>query len=91
MKDLLLTRTSAIWALLVGATLLSWELGHGLGFDGATTAGAAILVVTFVKARFVVLDFMEVRHAPLWLRLIFEGWAWLACGLLIALWLHTPG
>lgn len=87
MKDLLLTRTTLIWVLLVGATLVSWELGHGVGFDSAAAAGAAILVVTFVKVRFVVLDFMEIRGAPRWMRVIAEGWVVLCCALLIGLFL----
>ncbi|TDU28983.1 cytochrome c oxidase subunit IV [Panacagrimonas perspica] len=87
MKALLLTRTTLIWFLLVGATLVSWELGHGVGLDSAAAAGAAILLVTFVKVRFVVLDFMELRGAPNWMRAIAEGWIVLCCALLIGLFL----
>ena len=87
MKDLLLSRTSAIWALLVAATLVSWELGHGVGFDDARSAGAAILAVTFVKVRFVVLDFMEIRTAPRWMRAVLETWIVLCAALLIVLFL----
>ena len=87
MKALLLTRTTLIWLLLVAATLVSWELGHGVGFESAAAAGAAILVVTFVKVRFVVLDFMEIRGAPRWMRVIAESWVVLCCALLIGLFL----
>lgn len=87
MKDLLLNRITAVWAMLVIATLVSWELGHGVGFKTATAAGIAILVVTFVKARFVILDFMEIRGAPRWMRLVGESWIVLGCTLLIGLFL----
>lgn len=88
MKALLLTRVSAMWALLVGATLLSWELGHGVGFSGAS-ASVAILVVTFVKLRVVVQEFMEIRHAPRGLRWAFDGWIVLACALLVGFFLRS--
>lgn len=90
MSALLLTRVSLIWALLVGATVLSWALGHGVGFTGAA-ASVAILAVTFVKVRFVVQDFMEIRDAPRWMRLGFDGWILLCCALLIGLFLHGSG
>jgi hypothetical protein len=55
---LLRTRTSAVWLLLTVATVLSWSLGthHSLAI--------AILVIAFVKIRFVGLYFMELRGAP---------------------------
>lgn len=89
MRALWWSRTTAIWALLVIATLVSWELGHGVGFDDARSAGAAILAVTFVKVRFVVLDFMEIRTAPRWLRAILEGWIVLCAAMLIWLFLSS--
>jgi hypothetical protein len=85
MKALWLSRTSLIWMLLVAATLVSWELGHGVGLDSARSAGAAILLVTFIKVRFVVLDFMEIRTAPWWMRAILEGWIVLCAAVLIFL------
>lgn len=89
MKALLLSRITAVWALLVGATMLSWELGHGLGFDSVRTAGAAILVVTFIKVRLVMLDFMEIRHAPRWMRWVGESWIVLITTLLVVLFLRA--
>ncbi len=85
MKDFLLSRTTLVWGLLVGATLLSWELGHGGGFESVRLAGAAIFVITFIKVRFVILDFMELRDAPRWMRMVGEGWIVLICSVLIAL------
>lgn len=90
MKTYLLSRNSLIWALLVGATVLSWALGHGLEAEGTTLAGAAILMVTFIKVRFVMLDFMELRHAPIWMRVAAQGWMVLICALLIALFVLGP-
>ncbi len=86
MAALLRLRIHLVWLLLVFATGLSWQFGHGLGFgDRYHYATAAVLVIAFVKIRFVFLDFMELRHAPLPLRLIFEVWAVGACATLIGL------
>jgi Prokaryotic Cytochrome C oxidase subunit IV len=66
LTPLLRTRTTAVWLLLIVATILSWALGnhHGLAI--------AILVIAFVKIRFVGLYFMELRGAPPALRVVFE-------------------
>jgi len=48
-------------------------------------ATAAILIITFVKIRFVFLDFMELRTAPWPLRMAFEVWAIAACVTLLGL------
>jgi hypothetical protein len=66
LAPLLRTRTTAVWLLLTAATVLSWSLGadHGLAI--------AILVIAFVKIRFVGLYFMELRCAPPALRAVLE-------------------
>jgi Prokaryotic Cytochrome C oxidase subunit IV len=72
---LLRTRTSAVWLLLTAATVLSWSLGanHGIGAShGHELAALSILVIVFVKIRFVGLYFMELRGAPLAVRSVFE-------------------
>lgn len=74
MKTLLVSRITLVWMLLVGATALSWELGHGFGLPTTRAAGVAILVISFVKVRFVIREFMEIRHAPLWMRAIGDAW-----------------
>ena len=87
MTRLLWSRTSLVWALMVGATVLSFELGHGVGLDDGRIAGTAILLVTFVKVRFVILEFMEIRDAPRWMRIAGQGWIVLICSLLVGLYL----
>lgn len=87
MYSLLLSRISLVWFLLVAATVLSWELGHGFGFNDSRQAGAAIILVSLIKVRYVILDFMEVRHAPRLMRFIAECWGILLCIILITLYL----
>lgn len=87
MKALWLSRTSLTWAVLVAATLLSWELGHGVGLQHRA-AGAAVLAIAFIKVRLVMLEFMEIRSAPRWMRAIGETWVVLTAALLIGLFLR---
>lgn len=71
-----------VWAVLVVATLVSWAVGsdHGTG----SLVAVIVLGVALVKVRFVGLDFMELRNAPLALRAAFEGYC-------LALWCVLAG
>ncbi|WP_371323147.1 cytochrome C oxidase subunit IV family protein [Dechloromonas sp. ZY10] len=74
------------WLVLLAATGLTWYLGE----SGAAGTGAivAMLLIAFVKGRLVILDFMELRHAPRLWRILLEGWMLLVGGLiLLAYWL----
>jgi Prokaryotic Cytochrome C oxidase subunit IV len=70
LSTLLRARSTVVWAALVGATVVSWALGaeHGTG----SLIAIVVLGVAMIKVRFVGLDFMELRHAPLLLRAAFE-------------------
>jgi len=74
-----------VWLMLIVATALSWQFGHGFGFgERYAYATTAIVITAFIKVRLVFLDFMELRHAPLLLRLGFELWALILGGAIIA-------
>lgn len=77
MKSLVWTRSTLVWVALVVATIVSWALGskHAIGSNVAVV----VLGVAVLKVRFVGLDFMELRHAPLQLRAMFESYC-------VALW-----
>ena len=80
------SKITYVWLALIIATALSWEFGHGMGFGEKHHYGTlAVLVITFIKVRFVYLDFMELRLAPRALRLLFDAWAVLICTILIFL------
>jgi cytochrome c oxidase subunit IV len=91
MRSVLLSRITVIWGLLAIATIVSWELGHGLGVQDPRVAGSLILVVAMIKVRFVVLDFMEIRHAPPWLRVGAEIWTLVLAAVLVALFVRPGG
>ena len=85
MPSLLRHKITFVWLVLILATALSWQLGHGVGFgDRYPYATVAIVIIAFIKVRLVFLDFMELRHAPLPLRLAFESWALVVGGTIIA-------
>jgi len=87
MSRILWSRATLICFGLMLATGLSWTLGHGLGFGGSPYAGGAVLAIAVLKGRYVVLDFMELRHAPLPMRLAAEAWGVLLGITLISLFL----
>lgn len=88
MIHLLRNRTTLVWFILVAATAASWEFGHGVGFDDIRYASVAIIVIAFIKTRLVILDFMEIRHAPLAMRIVGEVWGVIICTALIVLYLQ---
>ncbi len=68
----------------MAATLTSWGLGHGRGL-GTHAAGVAVIIIAFVKIRYVILDFMELRTAPLGMRVAAEAWCIVVCSTLVVL------
>lgn len=87
-SDLLRSSATAVWLFLVAATVASWALGTDHGFvDNVTAASVTVLVVAFVKVRFVGLYFMELKDAPLPLRALLEAWCLVVCGLTVGLFL----
>lgn len=75
MRAIVLSRASLTWFFLALLTIVSWTLGsgHALGSGGNhLSASLVIIVVAVVKVRLVGMYFMELRHAPFALRLVFE-------------------
>jgi hypothetical protein len=71
--DLLRSSATVVWIFLIAATMVSWALGTDHGFiTDHVTASVVILVVAFVKVRFIGLYFMELKDAPLVLRALIE-------------------
>lgn len=85
-ERLFIGRQTLVWAGLIVVTAISWALGHEIG--SPELANAIIVVLSFLKVRFVIRDFMEVREAPLWLRLVIDVWVVAAPIILIGLMLH---
>lgn len=84
------TKATAVWLVLVSATVLSWWLG----FESAHGAnayreliGIVILLVAFIKVRFIGMYFMELRDAPLPLRGLFDGYCLIVCAAVVGMYL----
>jgi len=83
------TSTTGIWLLLSTATVITtWVLSKN-GFDPRVATSAIVLIAAW-KVRLVLLHFMELRHAPLPLRLLSEAWTALAAGVILLPYLMTP-
>lgn len=78
---------SVVWLGLIAMTLLSWWLGTDHGIKDVQAASVLVLLVAFAKVRFVGMYFMELRHAPTPLRLLFEGWCGVVCTAIVVMYL----
>lgn len=92
MKELVYQRATVIFTLLVMVTGISFWLtaGHGAAVLGETqkVVWTQIVFLAFLKVRWVLLDFMELRSAPIKLRLLFEVWViGVAAFLILTTWL----
>jgi hypothetical protein len=87
MNRLLGNRLGAVAAALLGITLVSWWLGTDHGIRDREVVGALLLTIAFIKVRFVGRYFMELRDAPLGLRLGLDFWLLGAGGLVLGLFL----
>jgi hypothetical protein len=85
--DLILNRRTVILILLAGATALSWMMGHETGFDIGVYAGCSVILLAMIKIRYVMLEFMELRGAPMAIRVTAETWTIVVCTTLLGLYL----
>ncbi|QFU77197.1 hypothetical protein EY643_16880 [Halioglobus maricola] len=88
MKTIIFTRITAVWLILVAATLLSWGIDQGQS-QTFQFGGAAILAIALIKVRFVIQEFMEVRTAPFILKAATDIWCVAVFILLTALLLQS--
>ncbi|MET0900400.1 MAG: cytochrome C oxidase subunit IV family protein [Mycobacterium sp.] len=74
--------TTVVWVVLSAITVVSWWLGpaHQSGpLAPSTVITVVVLGLGVIKTRLIIRHFMEVRTAPLWLRVATDVW-------LVALW-----
>lgn len=74
-----------VGAFLVTITVVSWLISRDGGaahqINAAVTVG--VLLIAAVKAQLVIRYFMEVRHAPIWLKRTMNAWLVLLFTLLL--------
>jgi hypothetical protein len=81
-------RTTYVWVLLVAATCLSWWLGGRASSptgENTQLLSTVLIVIAFIKVRFVIRYFMEVREALFALRLLTDLWCLIAGFAILAL------
>ena len=83
--QLVRNRAGLSWLVLVAATIISWAVGaeHGTG----SMVAIVVLAIAAIKVRLGGLDFMELRHAPIPLRVLFEAYCFLVWAVLSGLYL----
>jgi hypothetical protein len=89
MLPMLRHRTTAVWVVLVLATCLSWALGVETRQSASAFATTILMLIAFIKVRLVGLEFMELRSAPLALRLMFEFYVAVVFTVVIGMYLAT--
>lgn len=88
--SLLRERATVVWLGLMTLTVLTtWVLSKDIVSPAAAVTG--IFLIVAVKIRFVMLDFMELRDAPVPIRVAFEGWIVVVTTLILGFWFLTPG
>lgn len=65
---------TTVWLVLLVASAASLWLGSDATDRSQTTAAVGLLAIAFTKIWLIVRYFMEVRFAPLWLRLVLDAW-----------------
>ena len=82
-------RITIVWlGLMVLTCVTTWGLSKDLFSPAVAVVG--IFLIAAVKARFVILDFMELRHAPILVRVAFEAWPVVVSAIILGFWFATP-
>lgn len=78
-------RATMVWlALMVATVATTWGLSKDAFSPVVTVVGT--FVIAAVKVRYVILDFMELRHAPLAVRIAFEAWPVVVTAIILVFW-----
>jgi heme/copper-type cytochrome/quinol oxidase subunit 4 len=64
--------------------LTTWGLSKGVFSPAVAVVG--IFLIAALKVRFVMLDFMELRRAPIPVRLAFEAWPVVVAAIILSFW-----
>ena len=83
--DILRQRATMVWLGLMMATVVTtWGLSKDAFSPVVTVVGT--FVIAAVKVRYVILDFMELRHAPRAARIAFEAWPVVVTVIILVFW-----
>jgi caa(3)-type oxidase subunit IV len=83
-------RVTWVWlGLMVLTCLTTWGLSKNLVSPAVAVVGNFLIAA--VKVRYVMLDFMELRQAPVPVRAAFEAWPVVVTAIILGVWFATPG
>ena len=75
-------RLLAVWLVLTSLTLVYLVMDYSVDNDSvfrpSTVVTVSAIVIALIKVRIIFGEFMEVRHAPLWLRRLTDLWVLIA-------------
>lgn len=79
------SRLTIVWALLTVVTVVSWLTARdgGAAHVVNATVTVTVMLIAAVKTYLVIWYFMEVRHAPRWLKATTGSWAIVLFALLL--------
>ncbi|MGA9493811.1 MAG: cytochrome C oxidase subunit IV family protein [Mycobacterium sp.] len=82
-------RVTVVWLGLMALTCATtWGLSKDLFAPAVGVVG--IFTIAAVKVSYVMLDFMELRHAPIPVRVAFQAWAVAVPAMILGVWFATP-
>jgi heme/copper-type cytochrome/quinol oxidase subunit 4 len=87
--SILRQRVTMVW---LGLMLLTCVTTWGLSKDllSPVVAVIGIFVIAAVKVSYVMLDFMELRDAPIPIRVAFQSWPVAVAAMILGFWFATP-
>jgi heme/copper-type cytochrome/quinol oxidase subunit 4 len=82
-------RVTYVWLGVMALTCITtWGLSKDLFSPAVAVVG--IFLIAAVKVRYVMLDFMELRQAPVPVRVAFEAWPAGVAAIILSFWFATP-
>jgi heme/copper-type cytochrome/quinol oxidase subunit 4 len=82
-------RVTVVWlGLMVLTCVTTWGLSKDLFAPAVGVVG--IFVIAAVKVSYVMLDFMELRNAPIAVRIAFQAWPVAVATMILGFWFATP-
>ncbi|BBZ38249.1 MULTISPECIES: cytochrome C oxidase subunit IV family protein [Mycobacterium] len=82
-------RVTMVWlGLMVLTCVTTWGLSKDLFVPAVAVVG--IFLIAAVKVSYVVLDFMELRNAPIPVRVAFQAWPIVVAVVILGFWFATP-
>ena len=86
---LLRERVTWVWLGLMALTCITtWGLSKDLFIPVVGVVG--IFSIAAIKVSYVMLDFMELRYAPMPVRVAFQAWPLAVAAMIFGFWFATP-